>query len=476
MKIKWFQSKVPEKDRVPFWRKVAYGLGGPVEGTSVWIPQGNLTPVFNIGLGISPATIGFIIMIWRAWDGVADLLMGNLSDNARTRWGRRRPFIVAGAILTGLTMPLIWWAPRGMESWQTCTWLLVCGLLFYTCFTVWAMPYYSLHLEMSPDYDERTNITAYRAVPQMVLGLFSAWILACAARPMFSTAPDHSPDLVNGMRYISLTLGAVTIVLGVLPGLFVKERFYAETKRQAKQKLFHGLKLTLSTGPFLALIAIVLTKLLSYMLVGSLGFYLNTYYVCKGDLMLATKIAGVCGTLLVAPNLIGVPFCTWLSAKFGKQALLYIMAATGIAGNLSIYLFFTPEHPWLQIIPSILMSPVGAAIWLIAPAMQADVVDYDEWKNGVRREGSFASVFSWTTKMTNTLAAALGGLLLVWTGFDIAHGSIQPASVLFNLKTAYIWIPVGLLTLNLLLIGLYPLSKNKMAAIRAELEARRGAL
>jgi len=475
MKFKWFQSKVPEKDRVPFWRKVAYGLGGPVEGTSVWIPQGNLTPVFNIGLGMNPATIGFIIMLWRAWDGVADLLMGNLSDNARTRWGRRRPFIVAGAILTGLTMPLIWWVPRGMENWQICAWLLVSGLVFYTCFTVWAMPYYSLHLEMTADYDERTNIAAYRAIPQMVLGLFSAWILACAARPIFSTAADHSPDLVNGMRYISLVLGAATIILGVLPGLFVKERFYAETKHQAKQKLLHGLKLTLTTGPFLALIAIVVTKLLSYTLVGSLSFYLNTYYVCKGNLILATEIGGVCGTLLVAPNLVGVPLCTWLATKFGKHILLYIIAVTGIAGYLSVYLFYTPDTPWLQIIPPILMSSVGSGIWLIAPAMQADIVDYDEWKNGVRREGSFASVFSWTTKMTNTLAAALGGLLLVWTGFDIKHGATQPAEVLANLKLAYIWIPVGLLVANLLLIGLYPLTKKRMTEIRSELESRRGA-
>jgi GPH family glycoside/pentoside/hexuronide:cation symporter len=260
-----------------------------------------------------------------------------------------------------------------------------------------------------------------------------------------------------------------------LPGLFVKERFYAETKRQAKQKLLHGLKLTLATGPFLALIAIVITKLLSYMLVGSLGFYLNTYYICKGNLILATEISGVCGTLLVAPNLIGVPLCTWLSSKFGKQPLLYIIAITGILGNLSVYLFYTPEHPWLQIIPPILMSPVGAGIWLIAPAMQADIVDYDEWKNGVRREGSFASVFSWTTKMTNTLAAALGGLLLVWTGFDIKHGAAQPAEVLYNLKIAYIWIPVGLLALNFLLISLYPLTKKRMTEIRAELESRRGA-
>jgi GPH family glycoside/pentoside/hexuronide:cation symporter len=117
--MKLIQSKVPEKDRVPFWQKVAYGLGGPVEGTANWIPQQNLTPVFNIAMGVNPIVLGIILMIWRIYDAVTDQIMGNISDNARTRWGRRRPFIVVGAILTGITMPLIWWMPTGLSNWAT---------------------------------------------------------------------------------------------------------------------------------------------------------------------------------------------------------------------------------------------------------------------------------------------------------------------------------------------------------------------
>jgi GPH family glycoside/pentoside/hexuronide:cation symporter len=470
------RSKVPEKDRVPLGQKIAYGLGGPVEGTAVWIPQTNLLPVFNIGLGMNPAVVSLILMLWRAWDGVADLLTGHMSDNARTRWGRRRPFIVAGAILTGLVMPLMWWAPRGMADWQTAAWLLLSGILFYTCFALWAMPYYSLHLEMTPDYDERTNITAYRATSQMVLNLFAGGILAWAALPMFSTRADHGPDLANGMRYISIVLALVTIALGVLPGLFVKERFYSETKRQPRQKLLPGLKLTLTTKPFLALLAIVITKLMSYALVGALIFYINAYYVCRGDIAQAAKIEWLRQAVLVGPNLLGIPLCTWLATRYGKHTLLYIIALSGILHYLSVYVFFTPEHPWLLVVPFLFLGPIGSGIWLIAPAMQADIVDYDEWKNGVRREGSFAAVFSWTCKMTNTVAASLGGLLLIWTGYKAEYGSQQPVEVLASLKTAYVWIPVALLLLNLFFISRYTLTRNRMAEIRRDLEARRGAL
>ncbi|MEI8385981.1 MAG: MFS transporter [Verrucomicrobiota bacterium] len=88
--MKFFKSKVPEKDRVTFCRRSPMG-SGPVEGTAIWIPQGNLTPVFNIAMDMNPALLGIVLTLWRICDVVADQVMGNISDNARTRWGRRKP-------------------------------------------------------------------------------------------------------------------------------------------------------------------------------------------------------------------------------------------------------------------------------------------------------------------------------------------------------------------------------------------------
>ncbi len=470
-----FKTRVPEKDRVPFWQKVAYGLGGPVEGTSNWIPMQNLTPVYNIGLGLNPALLSIIAMLWRAWDAFSDPIMGNVSDNARTRWGRRRPFIVVGGILAGMTAPLMWWAPWGMSEAATFLWLLLTGILFYSCFTIWSMPYYSLHLEMTPDYDERTNITAYRAFSQQIVSLLAGWILAGASLTFFSTTPDGSPNLVNGMRYISIGLGIVTICLGVLPGIFVKERYYEkETSKQAKQKLIPSLKQTLKTRPFLLVVAIVFTKTFGFSLVGTLGFYVNAYYVCKGDVQLAATINGVKTTLLFAPNLVAIPVCTWLASRYGKKLLLYLVAITGIVGNLSIFVFYTPDNPWLQLIPALMIGPLSMGMWLVVPAMLADVSDYDELVTGVRREGSFSAVFSWTNKVSHTLTSGLSGFILVWTGFNINFGSEQPEHVLRNLELCYSLIPVTLLILNLVCVSCYGLSRKRMAEIRTELEARRG--
>jgi len=404
-------------------------------------------------------------------------VMGNISDNARTRWGRRRPFIVAGAILTGLTMPLIWWMPAGLPEWQMFAWLLIGGLIFYTCFSIWAMPYYSLQLEMSPDYNERTNITAYRAYAQQLLQVAASWILALVALPLFSRLPDAKPDLVNGMRYVSIGLGVLTIALGVLPGLFVKERYYEkETSKQAKQPLIEGLKQTLSTRPFLWIILIVFTKTFGFGLVGTLGFYLNAYYACGGNLIQATTISGVIGTVLFAPNLVSIPVCTWIANRWDKRILLYVTVVSGILGSLSVYLFVTPANPWLQLIPALLTGPIGIGLWLVVPSMQADVADYDELVTGKRREGSFSAVFSWTFKASSALTGGLSGIILVWTGFAIQRGAEQSPHVLESLKLFYIWIPITFLVLCLFAISRYPLTRERMREIREELEKRRGAI
>ncbi|WPJ97106.1 MFS transporter [Coraliomargarita algicola] len=276
------------------------------------------------------------------------------------------------------------------------------------------------------------------------------------------------------MRYISIGIGIVSILLGVLPGIFVKERYYTKTQNQEKQNLIAGLKQTLKTRPFLILVSIVFTKSLGFGLVGSLGFYVNAYYVCGGDLKQAGIINGVKASLLILPNLLSVPLCTWLSSHYGKRFVLYFIGISGILGYLSVYIFYTPANPWLQIIPTLLIAPLSSGIWLIAPAMQADIADYDELRTGKRREGSFSAVFSWVLKVSATITTGLGGFVLVLTGFDILHGADQPEHVLDNLVNYYVWIPVTFSIINLGCIHFYDLTRERMEEIRAELEAIRG--
>ena len=101
-------------------------------------------PFFNIGLGISPVVLGGILMLLRGWDAITDPIVGSLSDNVRTRWGRRKPLIFVGAILTGALFPFLFNTPSGLSEGGLITYLIVIGIIFFTCFTIWSMPYYSL--------------------------------------------------------------------------------------------------------------------------------------------------------------------------------------------------------------------------------------------------------------------------------------------------------------------------------------------
>jgi len=472
-----FQSQIPESDQVPFLQKIAYGLGIPVEGVAQWTVASYLTPVLNIGFGMSPALIGALMMFWRFWDAFVDPIVGNISDNTRSRWGRRRPYIFVGGILVGLSFPLMWWAPRDLVGWQVFTWVLVSGTLFYTCYSVWAMPYFSLLLEMTPDYNERTNVTAVRSFIMQFVALGIGWIFAMASLPVFGILPDGKPDLVSGMRAISIGLAILAVIFGVLPSLFAKERYYQkEACKQPPAKLVTGLKQTLTTKPLLWLFAIITCNMMGFGLVGTLGFYVNAYYLCGGDLGQAAQIQGVKATMLVVPNILVIPFCAWLARRFGKRALLYGVFLLGIIGNLSIYIFYIPSNPWLQVIPPLIIGPSGIGLWLIVPSMYADIADYDELATGMRREGSIMAVASWLSKIVGTATIGISGLLLVWTGFDIAHGAAQPDYVLRNLKIFYIWIPVGFLVAGLFAIRAYDLTHKRMLEIRAELEARRGVI
>lgn len=160
-----------EKDRVPFKEKLAYGIAGPVDILSVWVLVAVAHNVFNMELLLTPVQVGIILITLRFWDGIADPVMGWISDNTRSRWGRRRPYIIIGAILSAITYPLMWWFPSTFDPNQIMLWVIGFGILFYTSFTIWCIPFQSLLMEISPDYDERTRVASYRGIFQSLSGL-----------------------------------------------------------------------------------------------------------------------------------------------------------------------------------------------------------------------------------------------------------------------------------------------------------------
>jgi len=468
------QPLVALEDRVPFWQKLIYGLAGPVDILSVWVLVSIAYQVFQMELHMSFNQVAIILMSLRLWDGVADPVMGWISDNTRTRWGRRRPYIVIGGILSGLTYPLIWWFPEGLSQTQIMGWVIGFGILFYTCFTIWAMPYQSLLMEMTPDYNERTRVTSIRSIFQTLAGLFNGFCWWLSLLPVFYVNGNPSP--INGMRYISLGIGALLLILGPLPGLFVKERYYESelVKKQKKIGLFRSLKETFSCGAFIILCAITILFLLGTSIFDSYGRYVGTYYVLGGNWDMASKFVAYGTFIYTAVSLIMIQVYRWLSERIGKNKCLLISMLLVLFSVSITWWTNNPKHPWMMLINSLFIGAGYAGIWLMIPSMQVDVVDYDELKTGERREGSFASIFSWVLKISFCLGYMLSGPLLTMTGFNDSLEGEALETALRHMRIGYIVLPVSALLIALILLKLFPLTHKRLLEIRGQLEERRG--
>ena len=463
-------------DKVPFKSKLAYGLGGPVDILSVWVMVSIAYQVFNFELGMTFVQVATILMTLRLWDGIADPVMGWISDNTRTCWGRRRPYIFVGAILAGLTYPLIWWFPRELDQTEIMLWVIGTGIIFYTCFTVWAMPFQSLLMEMTPDYDERTSVASVRGAFQTITGLFNGFVWLISMLPIFHVNGEASP--INGMRYLSIIIAALILVLGILPAIFVKERYYESdlVKKQKKVNLFKSLRETLSCKPFLILCGFTILFLLGTSIFDSYGRIVGTYYVLGGDWDQGARFQGWGTVIYTSVSLIMIPIFKVLSDRIGKNKCLLIATLLVLISSMITWWTNNPEMPLLMLTNAFFIGAGYAGLWLMIPSMQVDVVDYDELKTGERREGSYASIFSWVLKLSFCAGFMISGPLLEWSGFSDGLEGEALEAALTNMRIGYIVLPTTALIIALVLLRIFPLNRQTADEIRTQLEERRGTI
>ena len=242
--------------------KAAYACGA-IPFTLGCMALGQLAfPIFNLTLGMSATLVGAALALGRLWDAFSDPFMGSVSDNARTRWGRRRPFILRGGVLFAVAFPLLWSVPEGWSGGSQFAWIACCILLFYTATTVFSLPWLSLGYELNPDPLERTRLQAWHAYFARAATLSIPWFYRWAQADVFG-------DTLSGMRWLSLVVGNAIFAFA-LPVFFgCRERVDNPPRRQEKTPFWQGLCETTSNLPFLILIGgIVMPMLCIPMLVG----------------------------------------------------------------------------------------------------------------------------------------------------------------------------------------------------------------
>jgi len=446
--------------------KLIYGTGGGITNFSLTAPNYLANPIFNLALHINPVLIGLVIACSRVWDGVTEPLFGYLSDNAHSRWGRRKPFMFVGAILLGVTFALMWWLPRNTGQSFYFWWFLTTSLLFYTASSMFLTPWTALGIEMANDYNERTTLNAYAGAWSEAFGVTCGWLFPLTQLAVFQ-------DTLEGVRYVGLFFGTVLILLALLPALLLKEKaVVASAVRHKREPFLASMRAVCSNRTFLQVTAVSVLTMTSQVAVGSLALYINIYHVYAGDKIAAARMQGLFGTSFSVLWIISVPLVTWVAHRVGKHRTLMICLGVVSVSHLLKFIFYTPILPWAQILIPLLMAPGLVAYNVLLSAMTADLVDYDEFCTGQRREALLASANHWITKMGISTCYIVTGLILTLTGFDAAKLT-QSATTVFWMRVCFSAIPaVGALMALFVLRG-YPLTKQRVQEIQAELVLRR---
>lgn len=467
-------AATPTTERLPLRQKVGFGLGSVLDMWGHWLYASLAFQVFNIFLGVAPGLISTVQAIKIVIDAGSDAVFGWLSDNTRTRYGRRRPFILVGGVLAGIGLPLMFAVGKGWTDTQYFVFMLVSMVIYVPVMSCFNMPWVSLGAEMTPDYHERTSVMAVRNAIQKGPELAMFFAAQFTTLSIFNDA-NGKPDILRGAQVYCTILGAIMVAVSIAIFLLVRERYYEKlvSQSQARIPLADTLWRTLRCGPFRTVLTMSLAYSIGTAMVGALGYYATVYYVCRGDVVLATQWNTAMGLAGMAFGFAGIPFFSWIARRHGKRTGLACVLSLAICAFIGDWWLYDPERPVLQLFACGFVAFTGAGFWTLYAATIGDVVDYDEAETGQRREGSFSACQSWISKVGIALGVGASGWILQFTGFD-AKQAVQTPESLFWIRILLSGIPVIGLALALFAILRFPLTEARMGEIRARLEARRG--
>jgi len=462
MNQKNMHHQTAAEDRVPLLQKTGFGFGAMAQCLGSY-SIGNLANfVFNIGLGVNPFLVGLAQSIPRLWDALSDPLMGHISDNTRTRWGRRRPYLFVGAILMCVFYAAIWCLPEGWSEMTYFSYFLGMSLLFYTALTIFMVPWGALGLELTKDYHERTRVQAFGNFFGNIGAIAMPWLFAL-------TQLDCFESTVQGARAVGIGMSFILLMSGLVPFFLCREQEYGQVQDQKKLGLWEGLKTTLSNRVFMLLMSVVLLAAFGFFTIAAISPYIIIYYVMGGDVKAASVFVGWNGTAWVVSSILAVVPVTWCATHFGKKDAFIFFTVIHLLGHLSKIWCYNPAYPWLVVVPPVMIASGFVALWTIGASMTADICDADELKTGARREGSYQSVFGWVLKMGMSLALVIGGALLHLTGFDAALPAQTGPTVLW-MRILEAGVPIVAIIIALVVLCFYSLTEQKVHEIRKELE------
>ena len=463
-------SSSQHQSGLPFSTKLAYGAGDLGPAITANVLSVFLLIFYTNVVGLKPGMAGSILLIGKIWDAISDPIIGVMSDRTRSRWGRRHPWMIYGAIPFGITFVLQWIVPS-LNQWGLFAYYVAIGILFHTCYTAVNLPYTALTPELTQNYDERTNLNSFRFAFS-IGGSILSLLLAKAVFDAFKNNPLQQYLVLTSICALISTLALYWCVIGTHKRVEVTEKHRLENLgTEESLPYLEQLKILFSNRPFVYVIGIYLCSWLAVQNTVAIIPYFVKNYMGLGDQDFINIILAVQGTSMVM-----LFVWTQVSKRFGKKVVYFIGMSLWILAEVGLF-FLQPGQVRIMYLLAIMSGFGVSTAYLIPWSMMPDVIELDELNTGQRREGIFYGFMVLLQKIALALGLFLVGWILQQTGFiESAAGQpapIQPESALTAIRWMVGPAPLVMLLMGLVLAYLYPITKEVHAEILLRLSERR---
>jgi GPH family glycoside/pentoside/hexuronide:cation symporter len=462
--------------KVPMGQKIAFGVG-MLANQMFPAAMGIFMVVLVQDLGFPGWMWGVIFFAPRAFDAILDPIMGYISDNTRSRWGRRRRYVLVGALIMGLSFAFLWQLYRENSVAYNFTYVMLWSFVFYLGLTIFGVPYVSMGYEMSDDYHERTNVMA---ISQWI-GQW-AWVIA----PWFWVImydPSWFPTADEATRTLAVWVAIVFTLCAMAPAIFIKSESTKDRNDYeplnisgifgSLKNIALGFKEAFASVPFRRLCIATFLIFNGFNTIASFTFFVIKSHLFNDD----ASAVGVWPTLFgsvgaLITTFLVIPIVAWMSKSLGKKRAFILSQAISIIGYILLWFLMIPGKPYMFLFALPFHSFGIGGLFTIMMSMTSDVLDIDELNTGKRREGVFGAIYWWMVKLGFAFAGALSGLIL--TAVNYQSGAVaQPEGAVDGLRMFFSGLPILCTLMAIAVMWNYKVDENYAKEVRAKLDQRK---
>jgi len=446
-------------DKLPFGVKFFYG-GAEFANSMIYTVFYTFGMFFFTDVArLSPAFAGFLVMAGTLWDAFADPIIGVISDHSRSRWGRRRPFLLGIAAPFGLASWLLF-TDFSLSPFWSQVYFLVIVLGWFTTYALLTVPYYSLIAEMTPDYNERTSLVSYQAAWSQVASIIGGGATLVMAQ-YFARLWGSDKLGWSGMAAV---LGLAAVPLTLLTWRVTRGyELFPQNTRIRFQDVYEA---TFKNRPFIYTMGLYTFGMIGMSVASGFGIYFMKYYMGFNEAQSSLAFG-----LLFGGTILWIPLISFISNRWGKQWAYNISMGVWAAMQGIGILLLKPGMNLLFYFGMFIGSGGFVAIFLLGWSMLPDVIEVDEFKTGQRREGLYQGIFSFVQKAACAPVLGLNGLILKWIGY--VADAPQSQGTLLGIRILFSWGVALFVIIGIIFCILLPMTKKRHDALRLAIRLKK---